>query len=204
MTRIYAVYERNRRLLVLFGMLFVAEIAGSLAVVDTGFPRSIPRPSGISTGCYFSAQPPLYFLAWIPEIIGESILCLLMLYKAWTMYTNSQSSSLLRLIIRDRYEAILNQVCSMFAILLINCLVSAFAPVNYQEVAIRNCPESLGLHGNREFQGSGAIWAICGIGLRLCILCIGTTVIEFPVDDVLAQLQPLTPQVTSYGIWVVL
>ncbi|KAF8526384.1 hypothetical protein JB92DRAFT_2872733 [Gautieria morchelliformis] len=77
MTRIYAVYERNRRLLVLFGMLFVAEIAGSLAVVDTGFPR-------------------------------KSILCLLMLYKAWTMYTNSQSSSLLGLIIRDRCVPTLN------------------------------------------------------------------------------------------------
>ncbi|KAF8527264.1 hypothetical protein JB92DRAFT_951913 [Gautieria morchelliformis] len=132
MTRIYAVYERNRKLLVLFGMLFVAEIAGSIAVVDMGLPRGIPRPSGISTGCYVAAQPPLYFIAWIPEIIGESILCLLMLYKAWTMYKNSQSSSLLGLIIRD---SVLYFV-TMFAILLINCLVSAFASVNYLEVAI--------------------------------------------------------------------
>ncbi|KAF8461835.1 hypothetical protein JB92DRAFT_3070399, partial [Gautieria morchelliformis] len=62
----------------------------------------IPRPKGIPTGCYVVGQTPQWFLTWIPPLICESILCLLMLYKAWTTYKNSQSSSLLRLIIRDR------------------------------------------------------------------------------------------------------
>ncbi|KAF8526390.1 hypothetical protein JB92DRAFT_2872775 [Gautieria morchelliformis] len=127
MGNIYAVYERNRRLLVLFGILFVAEFAGTLAVVDTGLPQGMPRPKGISTGCYVGPQPPLYFLTWVPAIICESILCLLMLYKAWTTYKNSRSSSLLRLIIRD----------SVFASLLLNCVVWALAPQNFLEVTIR-------------------------------------------------------------------
>jgi hypothetical protein len=42
-TQIYAVYECNRRLLVLFCMFFVAEIACTLAVVDVGLPQSILR-----------------------------------------------------------------------------------------------------------------------------------------------------------------
>ncbi|KAF8492943.1 hypothetical protein JB92DRAFT_3100232 [Gautieria morchelliformis] len=133
MTRIYAVYECNRRLLVLFGILFVAEFAGTLAVVDMGLPRSIPRPKGISTGCYVGAQPPLYFLTWIPAIICENILCLLMLHKAWTTYKNSRNSSLLRLIIRDNVLYFL----TVFASLLLNCLVLALAPQNFLEVTIR-------------------------------------------------------------------
>ncbi|KAF8526380.1 hypothetical protein JB92DRAFT_2872688 [Gautieria morchelliformis] len=127
MTRIYAVYVRNRRsLLVLFGMMYVAESVGVLAIPD------IAGPPGISTGCYVGPQPPLYFLTWIPPLICESILCLLMLYKAWTKYKNNCDSSLLRLIIRDSVLYFL----TVFAIFLINCLVWALASQNYLQVAL--------------------------------------------------------------------
>ncbi|KAF8492880.1 hypothetical protein JB92DRAFT_3100265 [Gautieria morchelliformis] len=132
MTRLYAVYERNIKLLVLFGILFVAEFSGSLAVVDTGFPQSIPGPPWIWAGCYVGPQPPLYFLTWIPPLICESILCFLMLYKAWTKYKNNCDSSLLRLIIRDSVLYFL----TMFAIFLINCLAWALASQNYLQVAL--------------------------------------------------------------------
>ncbi|KAF8504080.1 hypothetical protein JB92DRAFT_2969231 [Gautieria morchelliformis] len=126
-TQIYAVYERNRKLVVLFGMMYVAEIVGAIAIPGTSMPRCIPGPSRLSPGCYVGPQPPpLYFLTWIPPLICESILCFLMLYKAWTEYKNNCDSSLLRLIIRD----------SAFAIFPINCLVWALASQIYIQVAI--------------------------------------------------------------------
>ncbi|KAF8504165.1 hypothetical protein JB92DRAFT_2968625, partial [Gautieria morchelliformis] len=129
---IYAVYERNRKLLVLFGLVYVTEIVGAIALPGTSMPRCIPGPSRLSPGCYVGPQPPLYFLTWIPALICESILCLLMLYKAWTEYKNNCDSSLLRLIIRDSVLYFL----TAFAIFLINCLVWAFAPQIYIQVAI--------------------------------------------------------------------
>ncbi|KAF8480689.1 hypothetical protein JB92DRAFT_3039996 [Gautieria morchelliformis] len=126
MTRIYAVYERNRRLLVLFGLMSVAELVGALAIVD------IPGPFRSSTGCDIGPQPLLYFLTWIPPLIRESILCLLMLYKAWTEYKNNCDSSLLHLIIRDSVLYFL----TVFTIFLINCLVWALASQNYIQIAL--------------------------------------------------------------------
>ncbi|KAF8526379.1 hypothetical protein JB92DRAFT_2872675, partial [Gautieria morchelliformis] len=126
MTRIYAVYERNRKLLVLFGVMYVAEIVGVLAIT------AIPGPSRLSTGCHVGPQPPLYFLTWIPLLICESILCFLMLYKAWTKYKSNCDSSLLRLIIRDSVLYFL----TVFAIFLINCLVWALASQYYLHVAV--------------------------------------------------------------------
>ncbi|KAF8512515.1 hypothetical protein JB92DRAFT_278202 [Gautieria morchelliformis] len=130
--QIYAVYDRNRKLLFCFGAIFVAEIAGTLVIVDTGLPRGIPRPQGFLAGCFVSAQPPLYFLTWVPALVCESILCLFMLYKAWTMYMNKHNSVLLSLIIRDSVLYFL----TVFATLLINCLVWAFASQNFLEVAL--------------------------------------------------------------------
>ena len=62
----------------------------------------IPRPLGLKAGCLVGSQPRLYFLTWIPALIFESILCFLMLYKAWKMYNDQYKLPLLRLIIRDR------------------------------------------------------------------------------------------------------
>ena len=130
--------------------------------------EGIPRPLGMTAGCFVGAQPPLYFLAWIPALICESILCFLMLYKAWRMYRDQYESSLLRLIVRDRFvfqcyfciqtdwwnlasvfyfltyalkylygdQVVVKVVCRIFAVLLVNCLVWAFASQNFLEVAL--------------------------------------------------------------------
>jgi len=148
MTRIYAVYERSKKLLVMFGLIFVAEVAGTLAVVDGGLPQGIPRPFGIKAGCFTTRHPSLYFLTWIPALICESILCFLMLYKAWTMYKNNYQSSLLRMIIRDSVF----YFSTIFATLLLNCLVWAFASEDYLEL--------------------GTSWAValpCALGSRLLL-----------------------------------
>jgi len=132
MTRIYAVYDRSRKLLFVLGALFLAEIAGTLVIVDIGLPHGIPRPFPELAGCFVGAQPPLYFLTWIPALAFESVLCFLMLYKAWRMHKDEYSSALLNLIIRDSVLYFL----TIFATLLLNCLIWALASENFLEIAL--------------------------------------------------------------------
>jgi hypothetical protein len=55
------------------------------------------------TGCHFTDPSPVSFLAWIPGLMFETLLCLLMLYKVWGLYGDEYSSPLLNFLIRDRY-----------------------------------------------------------------------------------------------------
>jgi hypothetical protein len=64
----------------------------------TGFERSF---QGL-TGCYPLGTPALYFFIWIPLLVFETILCTLMLYKAWRTYKGEYGPNLLNLLIRDR------------------------------------------------------------------------------------------------------
>jgi hypothetical protein len=67
----------------------------------------IPLTVGRSTasGCYTTSVSALLFLIWIPALAFETILCLLMLYKAWRKYKEDQRSPLLDLLLRDRCVA---------------------------------------------------------------------------------------------------
>jgi len=132
--RIYAVYDRNKKLLAVLAGCFLAEITATLGLVYRGLPHGIPRPYDQLTGCYVSGQPAFYFLTWIPALIFETILCTLMLYKAWETYRlgGDKASPLLRLIIRDSvlYFSII------FVALVVNCLIWALASANLLEVAL--------------------------------------------------------------------
>lgn len=131
-TRIYAVYDRNKKLLIILAGCFLAEIASTLVLVDLGLPRGIPRPYSELSGCYVTNPPALYFMTWIPALTFETFLCLLMLYKAWMTYKGEHTSSLLRLIIRDSILYFL----TMFVTLLVNCLIWAFGSENILEIAL--------------------------------------------------------------------
>jgi hypothetical protein len=52
-------------------------------------------------GCWMVAHQPSFFI-WIAPLVFETILCLLMLYKAWRLYTEDWRNPLLGLLIRDR------------------------------------------------------------------------------------------------------
>jgi hypothetical protein len=115
--QIYAVYNRSRKLLVILSGLFLAEAASTLALLDlalnrlgaTGLEISVRLPGVVIPvseleGC-FSVSSQAYFFIWLPPLIFETILCLLMLYKAWGLYADDWGNPLLNLIIRDRYAA---------------------------------------------------------------------------------------------------
>jgi len=130
--RIYAVYRGNKKLLAIVAGLFLVEIVSILLLLDLDMPGEAPHLYNSLTGCHYSERPTFYFLCWIPALIFESIICFLMLYKAWRAYVAKFSSPLLDFVVCDsvRYFLI------VFAILLLNCLVWALAPRLLSEIAV--------------------------------------------------------------------
>jgi hypothetical protein len=108
---LYAVYNHNNKLLVVLVVLFAAQaLSLTLTFFDFGNPQhsiSLRLPNALIPlnrldDCFGVSSLPT-FLLWIPPLFFEIILCLLMVYKAWSVFTGDWSSSLLLLLIRDRY-----------------------------------------------------------------------------------------------------
>ncbi|KAF8513353.1 hypothetical protein JB92DRAFT_3143462 [Gautieria morchelliformis] len=119
--RIYAVYDRSRRLLLLLIALLMAELASSVVLVIFNLSTvSFMAMHGLMA-CTSVASPPLAFTCWIPPIIFETFLMSLMLKQGWSVYRREGGSNLLHLIIRDNiiYFGV------MILALLANCIVFA-------------------------------------------------------------------------------
>ncbi|KIJ42773.1 hypothetical protein M422DRAFT_779898 [Sphaerobolus stellatus SS14] len=71
-------------------------------------------------------------LSWLPGIVYEIILCSLTIYKAFELFIESSRRPLLRVIFRDS----LYYYFSVLAVLIINILMSRFAPPNLSSLFI--------------------------------------------------------------------
>ncbi|KAF8575560.1 hypothetical protein K439DRAFT_1664978 [Ramaria rubella] len=129
MSRIYAVYGRNKKLLLTLIVLCIIEVMGTVLLVNLGMLNGIARPFKGTTGCYATGR--VTFICWIPFLTFESLLCFLMLRKAWIMHKERCNAPLLTLLIRDSVLYFL----TIFAILLVNTLMWAVAPPAVAEVA---------------------------------------------------------------------
>lgn len=88
-------------------------------------------PDGVKE-CSVIILHSFYTLVWLPALVFEIILCLLMLYKAWKLHQSQGRIALLDALIRDSIIYFL----SIFAVLLINCLFWILSPQNFFEVAV--------------------------------------------------------------------
>jgi hypothetical protein len=117
--QIYAVYERNRKILAFMVLIFftggVSQILAIAFYMPVGeimrylsFDVEINPEVGVTlrssglTGCWTTRTPTLMFVIGIPPLVLEIILCLFILYKAWRTYKDDWKSPLLNVIIRDR------------------------------------------------------------------------------------------------------
>jgi hypothetical protein len=115
--QIYAVYDRSKKLLIILAVLFTVEVLSiplllGLPLATTPFataselssklPGMVEPFSGL-TGCFQESNGKYAdFFVWIPPLAFETILCLLMVYKAWKMYRDDWNNPLMKLLIRDR------------------------------------------------------------------------------------------------------
>ncbi|KAF8580639.1 hypothetical protein K439DRAFT_1636880 [Ramaria rubella] len=129
--RIYAVYDCNKRLLVILIAMGALELVGSLIIELLALPK-IPAIGLRSSGCFATSIPSFYFAVWLPAITVEVTLMSLMLYKAWRLSRETGNFPLLRLIIRDSVLYFFTNV----AALLVNCLIWALRRDIIDEVAL--------------------------------------------------------------------
>ncbi|KAF5363448.1 hypothetical protein D9756_001011 [Leucocoprinus leucothites] len=67
--RVYAIYDRNVRILVLLLMLWAAQIVVSAYGLHTGYPA--PLPKGL-VGCILTGEGPLFPSVWISPLVTDS------------------------------------------------------------------------------------------------------------------------------------
>ncbi len=118
--QVYALYERNVKMLIFLLSLCVIEVGAMviLAVLTIDHLESwsfviflenkaycttdLPLVS-TSTGCFYNGVLGLSALFWVPGLIYEPILFVLVAYKAWPAKRQGLRTPLTSRIARDRY-----------------------------------------------------------------------------------------------------
>ncbi|KAF8520982.1 hypothetical protein JB92DRAFT_2893103 [Gautieria morchelliformis] len=150
--RIHAVYDCNKKLLLLMVALLLVEaiMTFALSAPTQGAPSSPHIIVTSSTGCPNYTLSSRAFISWIPAILFETFLMFLMLRKGWEIYKSGPSSKLLRLIIRDSLVYYLAMVMTLVA----NCCIWALSP---------------GRHLSAEIISTLAFAMPCVLGSRLLL-----------------------------------
>ncbi|KAH8089867.1 hypothetical protein BXZ70DRAFT_493784 [Cristinia sonorae] len=76
MTRVYALYNRNLRLMTGLGLLFLGEVAYMIYVLTVVTPRLV-----FNADCFVISSPKIFINYWIVSLIFETILFSLTLFK---------------------------------------------------------------------------------------------------------------------------
>ncbi|KAJ3541785.1 hypothetical protein NM688_g6040 [Phlebia brevispora] len=74
--RVYALYNKNSKLLVVLSVLFAAEVAILSYVLARVTPRLV-----FNDNCFVTSSPPLFVAYWITSLIFETVLFILTLIK---------------------------------------------------------------------------------------------------------------------------
>ncbi|KAF8578146.1 hypothetical protein K439DRAFT_1639105 [Ramaria rubella] len=131
LVRIYAAYQCNLWVLLLTSGLFTASTLTSLLIVIVGVPKAFSLASLGTSGCVANL-PSYFFAACISVLIVETVLCLLMGYRAFTVFKAGTDSPLLRLRIRDSATYFL----TIGSLVLTNCLIWAAAPSAWSQFVL--------------------------------------------------------------------
>ncbi|KAF8501912.1 hypothetical protein JB92DRAFT_858406 [Gautieria morchelliformis] len=115
MTRIYAVYEGNKLILAVMGVLFAANIAGTALIVYLAPPGGTIAPHVHSSGCFVVDRGFSFFLCWLPAF-------------------GALNSPLLNVVVHDSIVYFL----AIFASLFVNCLIWGLSPGTFN-VELSGC-----------------------------------------------------------------
>ncbi|KAI0077614.1 hypothetical protein K474DRAFT_1595789 [Panus rudis PR-1116 ss-1] len=106
--RLYSIYSRSYTILVVFGLLLLAELATKIWAFTDGTMLALPPQL---TGCILvgkSAPGARMVYTWVAELVFDSLVFFATLYRTIYLYRTSElgpASSLIRLIMRDgRYN----------------------------------------------------------------------------------------------------
>ncbi|KAA1473417.1 hypothetical protein DENSPDRAFT_839882 [Dentipellis sp. KUC8613] len=82
--RVYALYNRSRRILIFLAVCCALEICTMIILIGVTMKHISRLPVvSTSTGCYYEGIFSIYALFWIPALVFEPVLCMLVVWKAW-------------------------------------------------------------------------------------------------------------------------
>ncbi|KAM5545707.1 hypothetical protein V8D89_000745 [Ganoderma adspersum] len=81
---VYALYQKSRRVRLFLTCCWSVEVAVMAIFIGITFAniKALPVIS-TSTGCYYSGIFSISALFWLPALVYEPVLCLMVLWKAW-------------------------------------------------------------------------------------------------------------------------
>ncbi|KAF8531924.1 hypothetical protein JB92DRAFT_2847579 [Gautieria morchelliformis] len=112
-TRVFAFYGRKKSLLAVLLLLLAAELSAMISLVAISLPMEVAKPNPIphihAAPCIGISQPKMFSSLWVPPLIMQSILFVLLLGRYfWTREeTRPGSSSVLGVFFRDHAWAFL-------------------------------------------------------------------------------------------------
>ncbi|KZT19608.1 hypothetical protein NEOLEDRAFT_1141865 [Neolentinus lepideus HHB14362 ss-1] len=142
--RIYAMYNRNKKLMMGIGILFILEIAAQIVVYNVGIHNgtTIPTPEGL-TGC-FGTSTKYLFSIWLPGLAFELVLLCLAVWKGFrtsrtTITLAGNKVNMISVLVRD----------SIAVGLFTNAMLWFAAPEGLDEVAVSMSHASMIIGGSR-------------------------------------------------------
>ncbi|KAJ3555999.1 hypothetical protein NM688_g2270 [Phlebia brevispora] len=120
--RIYALYQRNRKILLLLLALSALEVS-AMSILVAVTMSSLDRLPLVSTptGCAYQGLLKISALFWIPGLVVEPMLCVLVAYRAWG---DNGNIPLIKCMARDSFIYFI----VIFAEMLVNTVIWAKYP----------------------------------------------------------------------------
>jgi len=100
--RVYALYDRSRKMLIFLIGATMLEIAAMAILTGITISHLFDLPIiSTNTGCFYQGLLGFSALFWVPGLVYEPVLLLLVLYKAWPFRKQAMRSNLIARIARD-------------------------------------------------------------------------------------------------------
>jgi len=134
--RIYAMYERSRRVAIFSIVIYVGQIITACAILGTQVVTMYTPPQPLSdfnvSGCITGDSPPALVTYWIARLAFDSLLLLMVGYKMTHRYVSYNTTDLLDIMIKDNVSTFI----FIFCVQSINLFTYRLAPSELAAVAL--------------------------------------------------------------------
>ncbi|OBZ79808.1 hypothetical protein A0H81_01303 [Grifola frondosa] len=187
--RIYALYDRSRRVLIFLAVSLCIEAIATAVVIAATMVHIEHFPvESTSTGCSYTGTPIYSAFLWVPALLFEPVLFAFAAWKAWQLHNVSGGTSLIARIVRDS----LFYFILVFAELLVSAIIWSHFPeyINIMMPWSSAIPSFLGsrmllnMHEAASYQGGGSTLKTSDPSEDPTIFAVGNEEWETSIADV--------------------
>jgi len=134
--RIYAMYERGRKVAIFAVTISVGQIIAACVILGTQLVTVYTPPALLAQynlpGCFIGESPPELVTYWIARLAFDSILLLMVGYKMTHRYVSYNKTDLLDIMIKDNVSTFI----FIFCVQSVNLFIYRLAPTELAAVAL--------------------------------------------------------------------